>query len=312
VSEPGPTFRCADVARLRADPVAGSAPQADRWLLLEHPGPWPLDAVAGAGIDPAVLLDVQEAAGRAAGRILLVRRPGRIDRMAARRWIVAGPNLGWVAGPWREDRDLRAAAEALVADPAQRAGVSETIMLVCAHGVHDACCAIRGRPVAAALAAEWPGQVWECSHVGGDRFAPNVVLLPDGFYYGNLDPESAVRAVRQHLAGAVEAGTLRGIARFPPPVQAAVVAAYERLGPLAPNAVTVESVTQVGPHHGHGSETTAELRVAGVGRVLIEVLALRRPPAQLTCRATRETPATEYHIESLEVLLPKTVDKWQA
>jgi (2Fe-2S) ferredoxin len=225
---------------------------------------------------------------------------------------VAGPNLGWVAGPWREDRDLRAAAEALVADPAQRAGVSETIMLVCAHGVHDACCAIRGRPVAAALAAEWPGQVWECSHVGGDRFAPNVVLLPDGFYYGNLDPESAVRAVRQHLAGAVEAGPLRGIARFPPPVQAAVVAAYERLGPLAPNAVTVESVTQVGPHHGHGSETTAELRVAGVGRVLIEVLALRRPPAQLTCRATRETPATEYHIESLEVLLPKTVDKWQA
>ena len=302
MTEPAPTFRCADAARLRADPGAGSAPQANRWLLLEHPGPWPVDAVAGAGIDPAVLADLQAAASRAAGRILLVRRPGRINRLGARRWIVAGPDLGWVAGPWTEDRDLAAAAEAMLADPEEAGGISEPIMLVCTHGVHDACCAIRGRPVASALAAEWPGQVWECSHVGGDRFAPNVVMLPDGYYYGNVDAESALRAVRQHLAGEVEAAPLRGVARFPPPVQAAVVAAYERLGPLAPNAVTVDSVTQVGPHHGHGSQTTVDLQVANVGRVRVEVLALRRPPAQLTCRATRETPATEYRIESFDIL----------
>ena len=75
----------------------------------------------------------------------------------------------------------------------QRAVDLGPILLVCTHGVHDTCCALRGRPVAAALAARWPGQVWECSHVGGDRFAPNVVVLPDGFYYGNLDPETAVR-----------------------------------------------------------------------------------------------------------------------
>ena len=302
MSKPAPTFRCADAARLRADPAAGSAPQADRWLLLEHPGPWPVDAVAGSGIDPTVLLSLQEAAALSASRILLVRRPGRINRMAARRWIVAGPSLGWIAGPWREDRDLTAAAEALVAEPAQAGGISEPIMLVCTHGVHDTCCAIRGRPVASALAAEWPGQVWECSHVGGDRFAPNVVVLPDGFYYGNLDPESAVDTVRRHLAGAVEAAHLRGVARFPPPVQAAVLAAYGRLGPLAPNTITVQSVTQVDPHHGHGSETTVDLRVADFGRVLVEVLARRRPLARLTCRAIRETPATEYHIESFEAI----------
>jgi (2Fe-2S) ferredoxin len=302
VTATAPSFRCANAARLRADPLAGSAPQANRWLLLEHPGPWPVDAVAGAGIDPGVLARLQAAADRASGRILLVRRPGRINRLAARRWIVAGPDLGWVAGPWTEDRDLGAAGEALLADPSRAGGVSEPIMLVCTHGVHDACCAIRGRPVASALAAEWPGQVWECSHVGGDRFAPNVVVLPDGYYYGNLDAESALHTVRQHLAGVVEVGPLRGIARFPPPVQAAVTAAYQRLGPLAPNAITVGSVKQVGPHHGHGSESTVDLHVADLGRVLVEVLAVRRPPAQLTCRATRETPATEYGIESFEVL----------
>ena len=41
------------------------------------------------------------------------------------------------------------------------------------------------------------------------------------------------------------------------------------------------------------------LRVAGVGRVRVEVVAVRRPVAQLTCRASRETPATAYEIVSL-------------
>ena len=51
MNRPEPAFRCADAARERADPLAGSAPPAQRWLLLEHPGPWRIDAVAGAGIE---------------------------------------------------------------------------------------------------------------------------------------------------------------------------------------------------------------------------------------------------------------------
>ena len=285
--------------------MAGSAPQARSWLLLEHPGPWPVDAVAGSGIEPAVLQTLRDAAEGAGARILLVRRPGRPAPDAARSWIVARPGRTTVSGPWREDADLRAAAVALGTAPAAAddpVGVGDALILVCAHGVHDACCAIRGRPVAAALAEDFPGQVWECSHVGGDRFAPNVVVLPDGFYYGNLDPDSAVRTVRQHLSGAVDATALRGMANVPPPVQAAAAAAYERLGPLAPGAVSAEHVHQVGPHDGHGSETTVVLRVAAVGQVRVEVLAVRRPFAQLTCRAPRETPATEYQVVSFAEL----------
>ena len=280
--------------------MAGSAPQARGWLLLEHPGPWPVDAVAGSGIEPAVLRLLRDAAAAAGARILLVRRPGRPVRDTPRRWILSRTGRATVAGPWQEDADLRAAAAALTepTGPRGEPAPAEALVLVCAHGVHDTCCAIRGRPVAAALTEHFPGQVWECSHVGGDRFAPNVLLLPDGFYYGNLDPESAVRAVGQHLAGAVDARWLRGMASVPPPVQAAVIAAYKRLGPLAPGAVTAETVHQVGPHDGHGSETTAVLRVPDGRRVRVDVLAVRRPVAQLTCRASRETPATEYQVVS--------------
>ncbi|CAA9311203.1 MAG: hypothetical protein AVDCRST_MAG48-2067, partial [uncultured Friedmanniella sp.] len=48
-------LRCADAADRRGDASVGTAPPARRWLLLEHPGPWPVDAVAGPGLDPAVL-----------------------------------------------------------------------------------------------------------------------------------------------------------------------------------------------------------------------------------------------------------------
>ena len=300
MTEAPAAFRCATAARERTDPMAGSAPQALGWLLLEHPGPWPVDAVAGSGIEPATLQRLRNAANTAGARILLARRPGRTGRDASRRWILARTGQATVSGPWQEDEDLHAAAAALAEETGAAAGAlpAEALVLVCAHGVHDACCAIRGRPVAAALAAHFPHQVWECSHVGGDRFAPNVVLLPDGFYYGNLDPESAVRTVRQHLAGVVDAQWLRGTASLPPPVQAAVVATYGRLGPLAPGAVTAESVQQAGPHGGHGSATTAVLRLADGRRVRVEVLGVRRPVAQLTCRAPRETPATEYQVVS--------------
>ena len=284
--------------------MAGSAPQTRGWLLLEHPGPWPVDAVAGSGIEPAMLQSLQQAAAAAGARILLVRRPGRPDRDGPRRWIVVRPDQATVVGRWREDEDLGAAAAALSGESAARdaSAPAEPFILVCAHGVHDACCAIRGRPVAAALAEHYPDQVWECSHVGGDRFAPNVVLLPDGFYYGNLDPDSAVVTVQQHLAGVVDARWLRGMANLPPPVQAAAAAVYERLGSLAPGAVTAETVHQVGPHDGHGSETTVVLQAGNTGRVRVGVLAVRRPEARLTCRAAQETPATEYQVVSFDSL----------
>jgi hypothetical protein len=296
VSQPDPAFRCSDAARLRADPLAGSAPPARRWLLLEHPGPWRTDAIAGAGINPDVLSTLVDRAGLAT-RLLLVRRPGRIDRRAARRWILTALDSTTVTSRWRTDHDLLDAADALTAASPRQMETSEPLILVCTHGVHDVCCALRGRPVALELASRWPDLVWECSHIGGDRFAPNVVLLPDGFYYGNLDPATARDTVEAHLAGSVLTERLRGMARYLPPAQAAAIAAYERFGPLGPSDVSVRATEHIGPHHGHGSETIVDLVVGPQLRLVrVRVLSVRRADAQLTCRASRETPATEYRI----------------
>lgn len=281
--------------------MAGTAPPTRRWLLLEHPGPWRIDAIAGAGIAPEILSILLAGAG-ADTRVLLVRRPGRVDRRAPRSWILAGLDSDTITGPWRHDDDLLDAAAALVGD-SRGAALSQPVVLVCTHGVHDVCCALRGRPVAAALASRWPELVWECSHIGGDRFASNVVLLPDGFYYGNLDPESALTTVDAHLAGRVLPDRLRGMARFLPPVQAAVIAAYQHYGLLAPSDVSVRRTEHIGPHHGHGSETFVELVIEPQRlAVRAHVLSVRRSEAQLTCRAPRETPATEYQVIAFTLL----------
>ena len=78
-------------------------------------------------------------------------------------------------------------------DPLAPGGAPTTrpTFLVCTHGRRDACCAGRGWPVAVSLTERFPEQTWQCSHVGGDRFAGNVVILPHGLYYGRVTPENA-------------------------------------------------------------------------------------------------------------------------
>ena len=57
----------------------------------------------------------------------------------------------------------------------------DPLVLVCTNGRHDPCCATFGRPLARVLReGARRDDVWECSHIGGDRFAANIVILPEG------------------------------------------------------------------------------------------------------------------------------------
>ena len=77
---------------------------------------------------------------------------------------------------------------------------------MCTNGRHDVCCAERGRPLYRALAEEFPEQTWECSHIGGDRFAGNAVCFPHGVYFGWLEPQDAPGTIRRYAQGAIDLG----------------------------------------------------------------------------------------------------------
>ena len=240
-----PTFRCSDTARDRGDPPVGTAPVAGAFLLIEHPGPWRYDALAGAGWSAEVVDALSAAVRRSLGRLLLIRRPGRRPVTTTRAWAVTRVGAGTVWGTWQQESDLLVAAASLSApapspphtERSARPVSQDPVLLVCAHGLHDTCCAVRGRPVATALARRWPAATWECSHVGGDRFAANVVVLPDGTYYGGLDADSASDVVAGHLDGRLDPTHLRGSVRWPPAAQVAVAEVHASLGPYAADDV---------------------------------------------------------------------------
>jgi hypothetical protein len=287
---------CADTARERGDDMRGTALNVRRFLLIEHPGPWAFDALESSGIELEILRQLLVATRDAGGRTLLIRRHGRTEQTPERAWAVADIVDGRILwGSWSDDADLLAARDAL---GAPSVGWSEEpVLLVCTHGRHDTCCAIRGRPVAAALAERHGDRVWECTHVGGDRFAASVVVLPDGTYYGGLDDTHACDVLDRHLAGTVTPSHLRGSSMLSTVAQAAAVAVHERFGPGGARDVHAESIETIGP-----SQWRVELWCEGAlpARVVVAVQAHRSTPAALTCRAPQETSARTFEVTDLQ------------
>jgi hypothetical protein len=208
---------CALIARELHEPLPGTAPEAVGWLCIEQPGPWGRDAVLESRLDPGVAAAlVARAAATDGVRLQLVRRvDDRGEPRPRRAFLVhAGVDTRWVRRVTFSDADeLRSIDLACLLDPGPPdvgEPHADPLLLVCTNARRDACCARWGRPVATELAAAHGEAVWEASHVGGHRFAGNLVILPHGLSYGFLQPEDALRVVRRHLDGLIDLETLRG------------------------------------------------------------------------------------------------------
>jgi hypothetical protein len=266
------------------------------YLLLEHPGPWGTEALRDARLPDGLGAHLQEQARRHRVRVLLVRRPGRRAGGGPTR-VVAARAAG--AASWAEaadldridgvrDLDLAAlgAGRSLGLEPEPA-----PVLAVCTHGRHDACCAELGRPVALELASgPHAAAVWETSHVGGDRFAGNLVVLPRGLYYGGLDPESAQQVAAATARGEVLLEHLRGRSDLTMPAQAADIDVRRRLGLTGFDEVRVVSARTT------GDLTTVALEAAGEP-LEVRVRRVLGAAQVLTCRAGRENPVTSYEVE---------------
>jgi len=225
---------CAILTRQLGSNPAGTAARMSSWLLVEQPGPWPADALEQtlAPVFPPGRLDGPRAAGL---RPLLIRRPGRHRRDGA------GPRAVFVGSGvpgnrWLERLDFADLAaldlDALAAGvPGHGEPVDGPLFLVCTHGTKDMCCAVLGRPLAGVLGQNHPGRAWEVSHVGGDRWAGNLLVVPDGFLHGQLDPGEAALVAKAALAGQVQPEQLRGRTSASSPwAQYAEIALRKHLG----------------------------------------------------------------------------------
>jgi hypothetical protein len=211
-------MRCSALAEELGEPMIGTVDQRIRWLLVEDHSAWGRDAatdVLGA--------DLVDGGKNRGVRVLLVhRREGDPAADAVRRAVLVDTVTREMAVRSITDAtslSLGEAAESAVADFGAR--VAEPIFLVCTNGKRDACCTVRGRALVNALAADHAERTWECTHLGGHRFAGNLVCLPDGLIYGRVTATDGPVLADAYLAGRLEPAALRGRSAWPAPAQVA-------------------------------------------------------------------------------------------
>jgi hypothetical protein len=273
--------------------MAGTASTVRSWLLLEDPGPWGRDALRDARLPERVGLELKRRCHAAGVRPLLIRRASSnasaADGLACFA-IRSGPEP-----PWIERIRLAKVTDALDLDlPPLGRGVRPgfepvdgPLFLVCTHGRRDVCCAERGRPLAQAFAAAVPGATWESSHVGGDRFAGNLVAFPHGLYLGRVRPDEAAELARAYADGRVSPRHLRGRSCYAMTVQAAEHALRTREGLDRVDDVGLERTER------RPGVSTSTFRTP-MGRFSVSVAIEESAPSFLTCRSLAAETAPAY------------------
>ena len=263
------------------------------------PGPGAATRSCDARLPERVGLELQRRCAAAGVRPLLIRRTS--SNPSTGQGLTCFAVRSGPEPPWIERTRLPNVGEALDLDlPAlgrgERPGfepVEGPLFLVCTHGRRDVCCAERGRPLAQALAAAFPEPTWESSHVGGDRFAGNVVAFPHGLYLGRVRPDEAARVARTYADGRVPLEHLRGRSCYPMPVQAAELALRTQEGLDGLDDVVLERTEA---RRGVSTSTFA----TPVGRFSVSIAVEETPPSFLTCHSPVAEPAPAYRTISIE------------
>ncbi len=280
--------RCSHLAR--AEPMPGTAPEADVWIAVEHRAGWGDAALTRTAAGVRVLM----ARGpRTRGAVTGVdRQPARPPH--ARVWVAylgATPQVrvGHVADP-REVTGWDLAAVAAGSLRTWGAQLRDPLLLVCANGRRDPCCGHAGRRLAEEL---WAGaeraNVLTCTHLGGHRFAPTALVLPSGAVHGRLDATTAAQVLAAARAGWTPASTLRGFSQLPAPAQVADAFARRTLEQRAASAlpIGIEAAADPGRLVAHVQVTTPN----GAARRLDVPLVRVEAPTVASCGRDAEISA---------------------
>lgn len=203
--------------------IIGSAPVENAYLILELPKPWPKKVKA-----EGVIAEFKPLLKGCKEEVKLLVTP-RID------WLPLCQRPWALLVRWREGRGL---VQELPAQPEEiRAALNSApegepipLYLVCTHGTRDRCCGTLGYPVYRELAEKGLRKVLQVSHLGGHRYAPVVMALPEWRFFGHLDPEGFLELDSHLQQGRAQLKGYRGHGRLPKEVQPIEAHLWEQHG----------------------------------------------------------------------------------
>ena len=208
---------CSELSRTQGEPMLGTAEPVDIWLLLEYKPAWKSRAVEDNGLEDETNRWLEDSLKRCDERGLkarpqFIRRPD-FDPGTTTLFIARNNALGRIEA---SEYDAIREVDVLTSDLAP---VRENVYFVCTNGQRDLCCARYGLPTFARLQELVGARVWQTTHLGGHRFAPNVLALPQGILYGRVDVDEVDAFVTAIESGEVSRSHVRGRSAFPPEAQ---------------------------------------------------------------------------------------------
>jgi hypothetical protein len=292
-----PTPALGDRCSLRSlaveESLAGTASTIRHWLLVEHAGPWGRDGLIDARLPDGLGPDLRVLERRTGARVLLIRKPHRVPHSDDTVLCFAVDTRAAWLGLAALDR----IEDARQLDPRDRSSFADTrgpVFVVCTHGRRDPCCAERGRPLMQGLTASFPDVTWESIHVGGDRFAGNLVAFPHGLYFGRVDPSEGPGIASAYHEGRISRlDRYRGRSSDPFHVQAADRALRGHLGLDRIDAV----IPKRSGRRGNRAEVTF---TTAAGSHRVRLLRALGTSMRLTCHASTEQAPPVWQVLEIE------------
>lgn len=280
---------CCELSVAEREPIVASAAADTRvWLVLEVPAPWPAKGYDEIELPVEVRAAITRWSTALDGvRVQLVRSEHRKHGATDLEFFVGfsgTEHCGVVKhtlGDLSElpEVDVPAVTEALRTggEPPSGRRLSKPLILVCTHGKRDRCCAKWGLPIYRLAASDERCEVWQTTHLGGHRFAPTLLCLPQGVCYGRLEPQEVRPLLEATVRGEMFAlDRLRGRTTLAPAQQAAEHFVRAHTGATELAALDVGEPRPLGPGSGQGDEAVFEVEVGrGAERFAVEVA--RRP-----------------------------------
>lgn len=263
---------CSEISAAAGENQLGTAPQVDFWLLIEYRQQWSRDPIVENDLPAPVqawlenLTDNLESQGRFP-RIQFLRQSRRTEDALQLFVCQYGELRSHTFTSYEQLIELDLESD-------QGPPLKANHFFVCTHGTRDLCCSRFGLTTWRELQLLSNGRSWQTSHLGGHRFAPNVLVLPHGRLYGRVHKKDV-----QDFFGTVENGEiakshLRGRSEFTKEAQACECMVREQVGSVASSNdcsvtfVTSNDKVEVGiPSRGEEIEILASCKDEEMTRV---------------------------------------------
>jgi hypothetical protein len=268
-----PFFYCSQLSSQFDEHSYGTASRGEVWLLLEYAYPWGPKAFKDSAILPEIKVHIERVLkATPRSRLLLIKRD-RVRTGNLSVFVVHSRERNPFTVRMHFDRYeelLEMDASLLASDRIPKSGelLDQPLFLVCTHGRRDKCCAKFGYPLYRFLKASCGGSVWQSSHVGGDRFAANLVCFPHGLFYGRVSEEQGTEILDEYCRGSVVLETYRGRASYSHVTQAAELFVRRESGLIGVDDLLFDGAKRIAENYwrvsfmesGNGAEHVAEIK----------------------------------------------------